>query len=905
MESAAAQVAPRVADGAVCLLPNLAACAELRESVAALRSGKLPPALTFRQLAAAVRVLPEAGPEKILRAAQLGNPDPADDSETLEIFSLLRENSSHPSHPSHPSRPPAADLRLASLWSGFFREMDEHNLRLPATRDETLARVAAADNAAARAALSEMVGQLFDIWKTVHAGENSAAARHRRALAKLADDWKRPLFVVGPETEREPAEADFCNRIQQRGGECVFVNPPDSVAAEFARQALNGEGSGPGLQPFGPEPFGPEPQAVEILREHFCEYRQGGAASLTAAAELALSAVAEFARGGAEKIGVVVFDRVLARRVNALARNAGKVIADRDGWRAETLAFGAALRMLAEAGADSFSPDSLSEILQAPPLFAGQNFQRERAESEWRTVLQNDLRLPGHYGEFSRQPESLRAAAEFLSRLAQKFSGRKSAGEWLNLVRREAEDESGILKRWRGDDSVSDRVLELLRREMQNGAEIQLDPREFRVWFSRILESPVRVAEESGGGVFFISPVGAVMRKFDALILLGGGADFLPSAPAASLLTEREKQALGLPGRVEFLRRQRLRFCRWVGGCKKIALVWRGAGGREEVRPSPYWELLADALRQGGILPDGFAELKRFAPPAPAENIRPPRPARARLARLPPTLYATCGDRLMRCPYVFFARDILKLKSDDADAEPSPALLGVAAHRAMREFAAAETDETDPEKILRRLDSILAGLAEKGNRPGFHLALRRWRARAGVFAEWESRRRKDGWRTVGTESDLHLRLDLGAESEVILRGRADRTDRNGDGLAIVDYKTGMVPTRRDLDDGEVPQLPLYAAMTAATGGGGGDGATPEWLLCRPFPGRDERAEVRPKTGGGYADERSHFASLALGRLRDVLSALLSGAALPASGAPATCARCAIRGLCRRDHWAGK
>ena len=878
MEAAAAQVIPRIPDGAVCLLPNLAACAELRESVAAFHSGKLPPALTFRQISAAVRILPDAPPEKILQAARLGNPDPPADDDELEIFAILRENS---------ARPPAADLRLARLCAQFFREMDRQNLRLPAGEAETLAQVAAADTPAARAALSEQVRHLFDLWKTLHAQEDSPAAKHRRALAKLADQWKRPLIVVGPETEREPAETHFCQRIQQRGGECVFIDPPESVAAEFARKALEGE------------PQKPDSQVAETLRAHFCKYRQGGAASLTDAAELALSAAAEFARDGAKKIGVVVFDRVLARRMNALADAAGIRVADRDGWRAETLAFGAALRMMADAAADPFSPDALSEILQAPPLFAGQKFRREQAEAEWRKLLQNELRLPGRGDEFSRAPEALRAAAAFLSQLSRQFSGRKSAGEWLEMTRREAEDDSGILKRWHGGDDAADRVLDLLRRESRSGDDAQLTAREFRAWLSRILESPIRVAEESGGGVFFISPVGAVMRRFDALILLGGGADYLPAPSAASLLTEREKQALGLPGRAEALRRQRLRFCRWAGDCEKIALVWRGAGGREDVRPSPYWELLQDALKQNGILPDGFPAARRLARPAPAADLSPPGPARAGIRRLPAALSATCGDRLMECPYVFFARDILKLESADADAAPSPALLGQAAHKALREFARAETDETDPEKIRRRLDAILEELAGRGNRPGFRLTLRRWRARAGVFAEWEAERRQAGWRTVKSEFNMRLPLRLAGDAEVILRGRADRVDRNGDASAIVDYKTGATPTRKELDHGEVPQLPLYAAMLAAVE----NGAAPEWLLCRPFPRRDERAALAPPSGGGDAAERSRFAARALERLRGAFSAMLSGAELPASGAPAACARCAMRGLCRRDHWA--
>ena len=896
MEEIAAKILPRVSAGAVCFPPNLPACARLRAALAKSAPGqKLPPVITFRQLSAAVRVLPDANPEQILKAAQLGDPDPPAEDDSLEIYAALRETA---------ARPPAADLRLAALHAQFFREMSERNLKLPATESETLARVAAADTPAARAALSEITAQLFKLWRDFYAPENSPAAKHRRALARVADNWKRPLFAVGPATEREPMEVAFCERIQNRGGECFHLPPPDSLAATFARNALSGSEKTTG---------GETATDPQTLREHFAAYREGGAASLHDAAALALSAVAGFATDGAKHIGVVVFDRVLARRMNAMALARGRRVADLGGWRADTLAFGAALRMMTDAGADSFSPDSFSEILRAPPLFAGQNFSREQADAEWRRVLQNDLRLPTRYDEFSNAPDSLREAAKTLSGLREKFSGRRAAAEWLDLICAEAD--SGILREWRGEDAAADRVMTLLSRARESARDetAKLDAHEFRAWLSRILEAPIRIDEE-GGGVFFLSPVGAVMRKFDAMILLGGGADYLPGAPPSSPLSERERRALGLPSRGETLARHRERFCGWIGECEKIALIWRGAGGKEDVPPSPYWELLKDELRRVGVLKGGenFPEPRRLADDVAAAGIAPPRPARARVASLPAKISATGGDRLLECPYVFFARDILGLESDDAEPAPSAALMGSLAHEALARFAESETDETNAEKIRIRLDKILAEFARRGNRPGFRLTLERWRARLPLFAEWESRRRLSGWRTIGREKILRLPLSLAEGSEILLSGRIDRVDANGAALAIVDYKTGRVPLQWELDFGEFSQLPLYAAMLSEAENknqegneqGGGDDEFPEWLLCRPFPGRGEKAEIFPKSGGRESgpESRRRFASEVLSRFKKTLSQIASGADIPASGLPSVCARCPSRPLCRRDHW---
>ena len=901
MQSAVAQILPRISDGAVCLLPNLSAAARLRRNLAyAAPAKKLPPILTFRQVSAAVRILPDANPDSILRAARLGAPDPADDNNTLTIFAVLRENS---------RRSPAADLRLAARYAQFFREMDQRGLNFPSTHQETLRQVAADYSPAVREALSAQTQELFDLWQALSA--DSTAAKHRRALARLADEWSRPLFVVGPETEREPLESEFCRRIQERGGECVFIAPDESPAAVFARKALSGAKL--------------NSQSAAELRAHFSGYRQGGAASLTEAAELALGAAAEFAADGAKKIGVIVLDRVLARRMNAMALSAGKKIVDRNGWLAETLAFGAALRMLADAGADRFSSSALSELLRAPPLFAGQHqhFRREDADAEWRAILRNDWRLPTNANEIPESAPALGAAAAALDAIRGKFAGRKTAAAWLDLICAEAD--GGVLAKWRGEDAVADRVMTLLAKERES-AQVEsaaLDAHEFRAWFSQLLEARVTVTEDDegdheGGGVLgmvFLSPVEAVMREFDALILLGGGGDYLPRRTDADpLLTERERRALGLPGREEFLRRQRERFCGWVGECGRVALVWRGAGGKDDIPPSPYWELLREGLSRAGVLgaEEDFAAAGGLSREVDAEGVFPPVPAGAVVRGLPARVSATAAERLMECPYLFFARDILGLESDEADESPSAGMLGGAAHWALARFARTRRNEVDAEKIRAHLDGVLAELESRGNRPGFVLAIRRWRERAHIFAEWESARRREGWRTVEREKMLSVRAELGDGTEVELRGRLDRVDRNGAAWAVADYKTGMIPSLRELDAGEHPQLPLYAAMLAAAEADGekegeervGVGVgVPEWFLCRPFPGRGEKSAVLPKKGAGDELERGEFARLVMERFCATLREIGAGAVLPASGVPSSCARCFARGLCRREHWA--
>jgi len=59
-------------------------------------------------------------------------------------------------------------------------------------------------------------------------------------------------------------------------------------------------------------------------------------------------------------------------------------------------------------------------------------------------------------------------------------------------------------------------------------------------------------------------------------------------------------------------------------------------------------------------------------------------------------------------------------------------------------------------------------------------------------------------------------LELAGCRPFTLRGKADRIDRlKSGGLAIIDYKTGGVPTNNQIETGYAPQLPLEALIASA------------------------------------------------------------------------------------------
>lgn len=207
-------------------------------------------------------------------------------------------------------------------------------------------------------------------------------------------------------------------------------------------------------------------------------------------------------------------------------------------------------------------------------------------------------------------------------------------------------------------------------------------------------------------------------------------------------------------------------------------------------------------------------------PPQPCDRPAPAPPTALRPREISVTEVAT----LLADPYAFYARRMLKLTPlDPLDAEAGAADYGNMVHAAMAGFLRALGDGPWPgEAVARALftEAAEAALAEAGARPGLAAFWRPRLARIGGFVLGQEAAARAGGRIRRTAVEIDGRVVLasrGAE-QVVLRARADRIDLLADGsLAILDYKTGGLPSGARIAEGDAPQLPLEAAMAARGG----------------------------------------------------------------------------------------
>ncbi len=227
------------------------------------------------------------------------------------------------------------------------------------------------------------------------------------------------------------------------------------------------------------------------------------------------------------------------------------------------------------------------------------------------------------------------------------------------------------------------------------------------------------------------------------------------------------------------------------------------------------------------------------AAPVPMPRPRPPVEAR------PGRLSVTRIEDWIRDPYAVFAREVLKLEPlDPIDADPSAADRGTAIHEILHRFA-QQCPGPLPEDAFRILSEIGREVFEGlSDRPGVKAF---WWPRFVRAARWfveQEHALRENVLHQATEISGALPIPVGAR-EFVLTARADRIDvLDGNGLRICDYKTGAMPSEKEVRAGLSPQLSLEAAIAVAGGFRDVDRSDVSELAYIGLSGGDPPGELR-------------------------------------------------------------
>ena len=242
-------------------------------------------------------------------------------------------------------------------------------------------------------------------------------------------------------------------------------------------------------------------------------------------------------------------------------------------------------------------------------------------------------------------------------------------------------------------------------------------------------------------------------------------------------------------------------------------------------------------------------------PDGPARPVAAPRPCPA-VALRPRRLSVTEIETWLRDPYAIYARHILRLRSlDPIDQSTDAADYGSLVHGGIHRFLGAHGTAWPPGAAARLREALHTEMKEAGIRAALEAW---WRPRLDRIADWVAEHeigRRGQNIPAAIFSEMAGKWEL-PEQRFLLTGRADRIESLGEaGLVILDYKTGTLPSKAQVEAGLAPQLPLEAAMAAAGAFAGVTGEVTQlayWHLTGgPTPG--EQVALFTKSGQSIAE----------------------------------------------------
>ncbi|SCA56452.1 ATP-dependent nuclease subunit B [Candidatus Terasakiella magnetica] len=554
---------------------------------------------------------------------------------------------------------------------------------------------------------------------------------------------------------------------------------------------------------------------------------------------------------------LVTPDRNLARRVASELRRWNIEIDDSAGTPLQHCATGTYLRLLAQCVAEDFAPVPFLALCKHPLSSAsmeakifrhlirqlelqvlrgprpgsgieGLHHALDRCETNWR---KRTNRLSAPQKKLLESLRGLLGAIESALHPFIKVMKRKKT-DFIKLVEShvkaaealaETLEDKGVERIWSGEagETSADFISELLEATADFG---ELDPQTYPALLDALmLGKAVRPRFGAHPRLAILGLFEARLQKADLIVLAGlNEGTWPPDVTASPWMSRPMMRDFGLPQpefhigqtahdftqsfcaeRVIITRSER------VDGTPTVRSRWLR---RLENRLSGT-ELAGDFSGQSGWLSmqaalDYVAKIQAVAPPAP----RPPLSARPR------KMYVTRVETWMRDPYAIYARNILNIKAlDPIDADPSAADYGNIIHEILEKFMIKHPKPL-PENAadkLRIMGQEVFG-SELDNPGIWAFWWPRFERIANWFVEQEETRR-----ALIAKSYSEIEGSLTFETlggPFTISAKADRMDLYKDGeLAIIDYKTGVPPSQREVEAGFAPQLPLEGAIAMAGG----------------------------------------------------------------------------------------
>lgn len=509
----------------------------------------------------------------------------------------------------------------------------------------------------------------------------------------------------------------------------------------------------------------------------------------------------------------VTTDRLLARRVMVEMKRWGIELDDSAGTPLYQTEIGVYLLLLAEMAQLGGTGAAKLALLKHPLSADHMNPSAFRVKVK---SAEFDARLKNHKLQIQTQTDFEPFIARFQNNILVPFKTLLEEHIALAESLATSHDRSGIERLWNSD--AGQNAYKLLTELLEYGDILgEIEPA-FYPSVLKLFMSNISVRPRYGmhPRLDILGPIEARMSQADVMIVGGLNEGSFPQIPEAGPWLNRPmRKSLGLPSLESKIATAAMDFAHCL--CAKEVYLTRAlkADGSPTI-PSRFLSRLEAVLKAGNItwkkrIPDFARLIDKPTEMTPAVRPAPKPPLSAR----PRALSVTKIELWMRDPYAIYARYILKLYPlDNLEALQKGLLFGNAAHKALERFIKQNPASLDEQKLLAfGMDTFKSCGFDEGDlafyMPKFE-NIAKW-----FLVEQAARQGHAAQSVVEQKGEIVLSLPHGPFK---LSGTADRIDILKDGsVEIIDYKTGTVPSVKEVHAGFAPQLPLEAYILTQGG----------------------------------------------------------------------------------------
>jgi ATP-dependent helicase/nuclease subunit B len=368
-------------------------------------------------------------------------------------------------------------------------------------------------------------------------------------------------------------------------------------------------------------------------------------------------------------------------------------------------------------------------------------------------------------------------------------------------------------------------VAEYLRDLLEDASLLKdVSLQEFSTLISTLFnQKTIECADNWSPKLFAVKPeeIGMI-SKIDYIVLADLNDDSWPRTPQVDpWMGDRMRASLGLERKSGQIIKDFQSFYNALH-CREVFLTRAVKIGGAETTASRFLLKLLSKLETQGLLRylepdiDWYAIMKDVLFPDKAKVIEA-QVCKGLVEHFPKQLAVTYIELLMRNPHAFYAKKILKLeKLEPIGAEPSAKEFGIFLHDVIEEYCNS-CQAYDGDRMLEFM-RIARNVISRCNINKFteNLWWPRFKKIAAEFIKYDEGKRKLGC-NIHTETQGKIKISVGGK-DIIITAKADRIEAGCDGtINIIDFKTGGVPTHKDIEAGLSPQL-LIEYFILANGG---------------------------------------------------------------------------------------